>query len=348
MSKELVDAATRLVAGSCPHDAVARYALPRFHELLWSALARAGYPGVGIPESSGGSGGSFGDALTVLRVLGRHAAAVPFAETGVLGGWLLSAAGWQVPDGPLAAVALAPGQLSAEARRDGSLLLNGTLNKVAWLGEARELVTLRDDGKTAQVVRIPTDRLAIRLGRNMAGEGRDRVHFDNQVVPAAAVRDVGRDISRAEFRARGAATRVALIAGALDRMLELTVRYTGERVQFGRPINQFQAAQHRLAQLAAEVGLAGSVADALSEAAGFDPVEIAAAKSVAGSAAEAAAAQAHQLHGAIGITREYPLNFFTRRVWSWRSEYGSAAEWNAWLGASLNAANDPWTELARD
>jgi acyl-CoA dehydrogenase len=153
-------------------------------------------------------------------------------------------------------------------------------------------------------------------------------------------------VTRTEFQLRGAATRVALTAGAVERIVELTVRYARERVQFGRPINQFQAAAHRLAQLAGEARVVTGSADAVIAADRFDPIEIAAAKASAGPAASNAVAQAHQLHGAIGITREYPLNFFTRRVWSWRAEYGSSTVWSDRLGATLAASEDLWSVLA--
>jgi acyl-CoA dehydrogenase len=67
-------------------------------------------------------------------------------------------------------------------------------------------------------------------------------------------------------------------------------------------------------------------------AGGPAPFEVASAKVLAGQAARTATRSAHQAHGAIGVTREYPLHRFTRRLWSWRAEYGDETEWSDMLG----------------
>jgi alkylation response protein AidB-like acyl-CoA dehydrogenase len=74
-------------------------------------------------------------------------------------------------------------------------------------------------------------------------------------------------------------------------------------------------------------------ADAFADGVRLAP--IAAAKTFAGEAAGAGAAIAHQMHGAIGFSREYALQLRTRRLWSWRDEHGNEAEWSAWLGTML-------------
>ena len=65
---------------------------------------------------------------------------------------------------------------------------------------------------------------------------------------------------------------------------------------------------------------------------GDAPFEIAAAKLIANQAAARATKACHQAHGAMGMTQEYPLHHFSRRLWSWRKEYGSDAHWSAVLG----------------
>jgi acyl-CoA dehydrogenase len=149
--------------------------------------------------------------------------------------------------------------------------------------------------------------------------------------------------------ARGALARSHQIAGALGRVLELAVAYAGEREQFGRPINRFQVIQHHLADAAAEVAAAGLVAEAaaeVAEAGGL--VEAAAIAKVRVGLASRAAAIAHQVHGAIGVTEEHPLHLLTRRIWAWRDDFGSELEWSRRLGRTIAATGGGalWQEVA--
>jgi acyl-CoA dehydrogenase len=107
-----------------------------------------------------------------------------------------------------------------------------------------------------------------------------------------------------------------------------------ERKQFGRPIGSFQAIQHQLALLAGHTAAAGSAAaNAFRAADGGDAAfEIAVAKVRTGEAAGLGAGIAHQCHGAIGFTYEHSLHFVTRRLWSWRAEFGAESEWAARIG----------------
>jgi acyl-CoA dehydrogenase len=149
----------------------------------------------------------------------------------------------------------------------------------------------------------------------------------------------------AELRLRAALGRSQLLAGAARAALARTVRYAGERVQFGRPIGRFQAVQQQLALAAAEVAAAGAAADAAAATAqraglGADATAfaVAAAKARTGEAAGEVARIAHQVHGAIGFTREHDLRRWTTRLWAWRDEDGSDATWQTELGVRVLAA----------
>ena len=136
------------------------------------------------------------------------------------------------------------------------------------------------------------------------------------------------------------------MAGALDTILSLTVRYTAERSQFGRPIGKFQAVRQQVAVLGGEVAAAGRAADdaVLAADRGDATLQIAAAKARVGEAAGVCAEISHQVHGAMGFTHEHSLHQFTRRLWSWRDEFGPEVYWATQLGRSLaeRAANDVW------
>jgi acyl-CoA dehydrogenase len=138
----------------------------------------------------------------------------------------------------------------------------------------------------------------------------------------------------------GALSRAALISGAVAQIADLAVAYAQQRHQFGRPIAKFQLVQQHLVTLAAQAALVTGAVDAAAAAvrAGAGMPEMAAAKVIANTAATEAAKAAHQAHGAIGMTREYRLHQFTRRLWSWRGEYGSSGEWARFLGERVISA----------
>jgi acyl-CoA dehydrogenase len=168
------------------------------------------------------------------------------------------------------------------------------------------------------------------------------------VRPIAAA-EVGGHV-HGQLQRAGALARAIQMAAAIERMLELAVGYCGQRSQFGRTLSQFQAVQQQLALLAAEALAArGAVQRALALVApqpepgdwAVEPVAVA--KVRTGLAAGAATRIAHQLHGAIGITTEYPLHRFTTPAWSWRGEYGGDRHWSAALAAAYPA--DLWPAL---
>jgi acyl-CoA dehydrogenase len=135
----------------------------------------------------------------------------------------------------------------------------------------------------------------------------------------------------------GAALRVMQIAGALAAVLELTVEYAQQRRQFGRPIGKFQAIQQSIAVMAANVATALTAADSFGEniLRGEGRFSIAAAKLRANEAATVASKLAHQVHGAMGFTQEYGLHFLTKRLWSWRDEFGNENVWGRRLGEEV-------------
>ncbi|MGH7095569.1 MAG: acyl-CoA dehydrogenase family protein, partial [Stellaceae bacterium] len=140
----------------------------------------------------------------------------------------------------------------------------------------------------------------------------------------------------------GAVLRAAQMAGAMEAALDLATRYANDRVQFGRPIGKFQAIQQQMALLAEEVAAAlvaaECAAQALAEGAESAEIAVPAAKIRAGIAAGRVADIAHQVHGAIGFTAEHSLHFLSRRLWSWRDEFGHESHWAQALGTKIAAA----------
>ncbi|HTT98066.1 MAG TPA: acyl-CoA dehydrogenase family protein [Rhizomicrobium sp.] len=141
----------------------------------------------------------------------------------------------------------------------------------------------------------------------------------------------------------------AKMAGALNAALDLSVQYTRERQQFGKPLASFQAIQQQLAVFAEEAAAADMAAASAFRAAdrGDAWLEIACAKLRANQAARISTGIAHQVHGAMGFTAEYRLQHLTKRLWAWGSEHGNERHWSDLIGARI-AARGPenfWPDL---
>ena len=342
----IVDTANRIFRDHCAKQVVDEAEQGIWPAALWQTLEEAGLTRAAVPEDAGGAGGTLGDACAVLREAGRHAAPVPLAE-GVLAGWLLSTAGLPVPDGPLA-VAAGSG-LELDRAGDG-WRLRGEARRVAWGGDAKTIAVLAGGPAQWWVAAVDRGSGQSVSGRNLAGEPRDRITFDNVALTDDQVRPAGPGVDGDRLRRLGALTRAQLMAGAIEWILETSVRYSLDRVQFGRPIGKFQAVQQQLAVLAGQTAAAGKAAELAVAAVetGDGAVEIAVAKARVGEAAGIAAEVAHQVHGAMGFTHEHPLHQRTRRLWAWRDEYGGEAAWQAELGRQIakRGADGLWTFIS--
>lgn len=285
-----------------------------FDAALWATLEQTGLARLTVPEQAGGSGGTFTDAVAVLGAAGAYAARAPVMETDFLAGWLLHTCGLDVPTGPLTAAA------TDRPVRE--------VARVPWARAARLVVVLAG----TDVLLVEPESGDLVEGVNVAEEPRDTVVVDGVAVAATVPEG-----SVEEFRLRAALGRAMLLTGAARAALARAVTYATEREQFGRPIGRFQAVQQQLAVAAGEVAAATAATSAAARAADRDGVRasafaIQAAKVRTGQAAGEVARIAHQVHGAIGFTREHDLRLNTTRLWAWRDEDGSEVEWAQQLG----------------
>ncbi|HEY4125709.1 MAG TPA: acyl-CoA dehydrogenase family protein [Rhizomicrobium sp.] len=295
----------------------------------WKSIAEAGLPDVLVNEDDGGFGGNWEDALVVVRACGYTATPTPLPEA-ILATYLAQAAKMERPGGMLTVCANASGKL--EGTR-----FTGVLRGVPWGRDASHIVFVLNG--TVMIASRTDAKIAAH--QNPADEPRDALQFENAAVETGKL--------EADLLSALALLRTGQIAGALDHALELSVGYTRERQQFGRPLAQFQAIQQQLAVLAEETAAAGMAATAAFRAmdrgeAGF---EIAAAKLRANRAARMSTGIAHQVHGAMGFTAEYSLQHLTRRLWAWQTEAGNERFWAERLGAQTAArgAKTFWTDL---
>lgn len=323
----VAETAARIFADLADPQEVNRARDDAWKARLWQALSDNGLTLAWVPEQNGGTGAELADGFAVLGVAGRYAVAVPLAET-LLAGWLLSRAGLTAPQGAMSVAPARPGD-TITLNPDGTL--SGRARGVPFAREATHLAVLAG----ASVALVETKACRLGDGANLASEPSNAVTFD-RVKPLAVAKA---DIDQTALMLMGCVVRAVETAGALEAILDFTVRYANERVAFEKPIGKFQAVQHNLARLAGEVSAAmtaaHSAADAIARGGAFDDaifLEATAAKVRSAEAAQEGAAIAHQVHGAIGFTNEHILHRYTLRMLSWRDDFGNESHWAAELG----------------
>ena len=346
MRNDLLKTVDRIFDEHCPKAVRESAEAGEWPAALWRALEQVGLDRAALPEEAGGSGLDFEDAMLALRRSAYHAAPVPLAET-MLAGRLLAAAGLAVPQGALTVAPVRNSDRLEFVHGASGTTVAGAVHRVPWGNLCAHAVVAGElDGK-GMVGLISTSGAAAAAEKNLAGEPRALLKFDR--APLLALAPLNGALSRLETE--GALYRSVQMAGALERALEYSLQYANERVQFGRPIAKFQAIQHMLAVMAGQAAAASAAADAAVEASRDAPDEfaVAVAKSRVGEAAGKGAEIAHQVHGAMGYTREHNLHYSTRRLWSWRDEFGNETYWQSRLGRAVAAqgADALWPMLSR-
>jgi alkylation response protein AidB-like acyl-CoA dehydrogenase len=304
----------------------------------WETVEGLDWPLIGIPEEQGGAGGTLHDLVGVAEGVGRQVTPLPLLEAAVAAR-LLTAAG-RPANGELVCVVLPAVDEQLVVSGSGpARSLTGAASRVPWASRARSLaVCARDDRGDEVTVLVPADAPGVdcRSATNIAAEPRDAVSFRGVVVTDDML--LSQAPSQRKIRALAGLLRSAAIVGALERAHDLSRQHVSQREQFGRPLISFQAVAHGLAAQMSQMSLArAAVEDAVQALESDDEAleRVAVACVVAGSAATEVSRIAHQLHGAMGVTREYPLHLATRRLWSWRDEWGTERQWSVRLGEHL-------------
>jgi acyl-CoA dehydrogenase len=317
---------------------------------LWQALTDAGLPLSWVSEDCGGSGASLAEGFAVLGAAGRFAIAVPLAET-MLAGWLLSQAKIASPDGEMT---VAPASPRDRITLDADGTLSGRARGVPFAKSAKHIAVLATGAGGVSIALVDAAKTRIEAGLNLGGDNSDTVSFDR--VPPVSIAPAPQGFDQTTLMLMGAVARSLQIAGALESMLDISVRYSNERVAFEKKISKFQAVQHNLAKLAGEsaaaLAAATSAADTIANATSLNSdavfLEAVAAKIRCAEAAEKGAAIAHQVHGAIGFTIEHILHRYSLRALSWRDDFGSESYWAVELGKLVAArgADELWPLVA--
>lgn len=282
---------------------------------LWSALAESGFLELMASEDAGGAGLGLDAIFPIFVAFGRHAVPVPAAQSIAARALLREAT---APAGMIT--------LAGHARRedDGSV---STAN-VAF-GALADFVLANLDGELVLLDCTGAERTATGVRASLCAS----LRWPKTAVPAP-VGDKGREV--AVF---SAAIHAAAIAGAMERLFTMTLAYCNDRVQFGKAIGKFQAVQHQLSVMAEHVACAGVAAELAFAADARVPALLAAAtaKARTSMAVPLVAATAHALHGAIGVTEEFDLQLYSRRLHEWRMADGSEAYWSRVVGEAMLA-----------
>jgi acyl-CoA dehydrogenase len=348
-TRMLLESMTRLFEDKSTKQVIDRAETGVFAADLWQAVAETGVPLAALPEASGGADAEWSDLFAVLRLAGRYSAPIPLAET-MLAGWVAASAGLEPSDCPMTVGPVRTGDRLTLVRDGNGWRLSGTASRLPYASQVGKAVLIADgpDGEMA-IVLDGTGEAQVAPGKNIANEPRDTLTFDGVRIAADAAGALTDGVSRSALYRRGALARATMMSGALERALDLGVTYAQERVQFGRPISKFQAVQQNLAVLAGQTAAAVASANLAIAALDTEREEflVAVAKTRVGGAATLACEIAHQVHGAIGFTKEYALQLSTRRLWSWREEFGPDPEWAVRVGqaACANGADELWAML---
>ena len=344
--QELIKSSAReVLEAECPMSHVREMEADAtgYSTTLWAKMAELGWMGLVFPEQYGGLEKGFLDLCLLIEEMGRARLPSPFVPSVVLGGLPILHFGSDAQKSEyLPAIAEgrriltyaafeagtgweAPG-VSCVAAPDGDdLRLTGSKMLVPYASAASDLLVVgrckgaADGELTLLLVDAGADGITREPVDTIAFDHFDSVTFEGVRVGRGQVLGSvggGRPIVQAIDR-WGSVARAAEMIGGAERVLEMTLAYAKERQQFGRPIGSFQAVQHHCANMAVDVlGSRFITYEAIWHLAeGLEASAIVSmAKAWTGGAYRRVCSLGHQIHGAIGYTREHDLHFYLRHA----------------------------------
>lgn len=319
----------------------------------WKGMAELGWMGLAFPESLGGVGSGFLELCLLVEEHGRFRMPGPFFSTVVLCGMAIArfgsmkqkqefvpaiAAGDRIltyAESEANANWDAPG-IEMTARAEGpDYILEGTKRFVSYAAVADTFLVVARTGSRGEkgialfLVDAASPGIACGPLRTIATDHQYQLTFQGVRVPKTRVLGkVGKGWPMVEaIRQWGAAAKCAEMVGGAERVLEMTLEYAKIREQFGRPIGSFQAVQHHCANMAVDVLGARFIAYEaiwrLSE--GLEAAaEVSMAKAWVSDAYQRVCNLAHQVHGAIGFTKEHDLQLYSRSAKAAELSFGDA------------------------
>ncbi len=321
-----------------------------YDPILWRQFAEQGYSAVLVPEARGGLGLGAVEAGIIGEALGHTLAPSPFLSTAVLAARMLACAGSEAQQARLlpaiapakTVIALAvdetskhrPSAIATRARVDATgLRIDGAKTFVIDGHVADELIVVTrtsDKGITLCLVDAHAAGVQIERTSMLDAHNAARVRLDGVRVAADAV--LGQVDGGAEVLDQvldlGRTVVAAQLLGAADEVFARTLAYLKERKQFDRYIGEFQALQHRAAELYIDLELTRALVLRALQAIDHDPLKarllVAQAKAHACASANRAVQEGVQMHGGIGMTDEFDIGLFMKRARTLQELFGDA------------------------
>jgi alkylation response protein AidB-like acyl-CoA dehydrogenase len=324
---------------------------------IWAQMAELGLIGAMLPEELGGFGGQGFDIIAVMEELGRAIVVEPVLPTAVLGAGILADAGSDAQKALLEDViagnlllAFAHGEpesrysqsdvrCRAEKSGDG-WVLNGR-KAVVLNGDTADklIVTARISGADEDeaglalfLIDAGTPGLTRRGYATVDGGRAAEVMLENVAVASSAEIGTPGEAFPVIERAigRGILAVCAEALGAMEAARDMTLEFLRSRKQFGVPLGKFQALQHRMVEMCLEIEQARSAtilaAGRMGEDRAVREAALSAAKNLVGRTARLVSEDSIQLHGGIGMTWEYALPHFAKRLTMIDHLFGDADE----------------------
>ncbi|WP_030907145.1 acyl-CoA dehydrogenase [Streptosporangium amethystogenes] len=306
---------------------------------FWSGLADQGLLGLHIPEEHGGSGYGLLETAVAVEALGERVAPGPYVPTVLASAAILASDGKAhgellpgLADGTLTGAVAPFSSITATRGEDGALTIGGTADLVLGGALADILVLPVSTDRGEEWVAVDASAATVTpVGSLDLTRGVAKVELDAVTVPAGRVLD---GLQASEVHNLAVILLGAEAAGVASWCVTAAAEYAKVRVQFGRPIGQFQGVKHKAARMLVALEQArATVWDAARAADGGDVSadELAYATAIAGvvapDAAVLCAKDAVQIFGGIGYTYEHDAHLYYRRALTLRALLGSSAEW---------------------
>jgi alkylation response protein AidB-like acyl-CoA dehydrogenase len=308
-------------------------------------MAELGWMGLVLPEEYGGSGGSFLDLTVLLEEMGRVLLPAPFLSTQVLGALPIVAAASEeqkrglLPDIAKGELVITAALMEPNARYDAAgvtvkalpegdeYVINGTKLFVSYAHVADYMLcpartddsASSEDGITVFLVGTGSPGVTCAVVDTIASDKLCDVTLDGVRVP---MRNIVGQLNQgwevmSKILEQAAVSQCAMMVGGAQQVLQMATNYAKERVQFDRPIGSFQAIQHKCANMMIDVDAARcatykaawKIGEGLPSA-----MEASIAKTWVNEAYRRVCADGHQIHGAIGFTRDHDMGLYYRRA----------------------------------
>jgi alkylation response protein AidB-like acyl-CoA dehydrogenase len=340
MQNDFYDSAERLFGEVCTPAVIRQIEGGGDTARLWSELTSVGFADALLPETANGAALSLSEVWPMLFSMGRHALPVPYAQTLLARAWLQQA---QAALGEHATVL-------AQGLPEGSITFAPF--RVATDGAGLHAVGV-SFGRTATWVLAQADTnvwlLPTAQAQSSASGGNGSLDADLSWSPEDAQASLLGQFEPPQFRELLALSLAVLIAGAADRVFEMTLGWANQREQFGKPIGRFQALQQQISEVAEQVFGARMAAEMACRSNDWQPASALAAlaKAQTSQAVGRIVAVAHAVHGAIGVTQEFDLQLYTRRLNEWARAGGGAGYWSGVLGQQVLSAKSSALDFVR-